>query len=317
MSHRVLSEHRGYLADAVRNAAYETALAKVCADAVVLDLGCGTGVWGLVALRHGARHVYAIEATGMIDWAKAVAQSNGVHDRITYLRGWSKDIELPERVDVVVSDQIGQFILEGGGIDAAADATRRFLTPGGTLIPGRIDYWVALGRSPLADEQLRFWSSQPLGLDFAALRKMAVGTRWYESIDRSRFVSDPVLAGTVEPAQLDRNVVRLQAVDILEEEGSANALFGWWEAELVPGITISNGPASPSRIDRDGVALPLFPELTWTEKTRCEIEVVARIGSKVLQWTVHTDDSKRASNTVSGSLGGIEDHRAAGQVRAR
>ena len=77
----VLDEHRQYLSDAVRIDAFRRAIAEVVAPgSVVLDLASGTGILGLLACEAGARRVYAIEATGMTEIARAVASANGLHD---------------------------------------------------------------------------------------------------------------------------------------------------------------------------------------------------------------------------------------------
>ena len=50
------------LAGEVRVNAYAEALRRVVrADSIVLDLGCGPGLFALLACKFGARHVYAVE----------------------------------------------------------------------------------------------------------------------------------------------------------------------------------------------------------------------------------------------------------------
>jgi protein arginine N-methyltransferase 1 len=311
MAYGALREHREYLSDQVRSRAYETALAAVCRDAVVLDLGCGTGIWGLVALRHGARRVYAVDGTGMLDWAKAVARRNGAGDRIVHVRGWSKDVELPERVDVVVCDQFGPFLLEGDPVGVLADAARRHLRPGGTMIPERIHYWGALSRSTVVQEALDFWSGAPLGFDFDPLHEMAAATRWYERLDETTFAAGPFRLGTIVPAACEGSLVRLAADHDLAGAGRANALACWFQVELAPGLTVSNGPCTGPRLDRDAVVLPLAPELAWDAGARAEVAVTGRIASDVLAWSVSIGSERRRSSTVGGSLAGAADIRAA------
>ena len=53
---------------------------------VVVDLGCGTGILGLLACRAGASRVYAIDSAA---WQRrrALASANGLTDRITIVNG--------------------------------------------------------------------------------------------------------------------------------------------------------------------------------------------------------------------------------------
>src|SRR5687767_9165425 len=96
----ILDEHRRYLADGARTAAYRQAIEEaVRPGAVVLDLGCGTGVLGLLACQAGAGRVYAIDSGGVIELARKLAQANGYADRVTFVKGMSTRVELPERVD--------------------------------------------------------------------------------------------------------------------------------------------------------------------------------------------------------------------------
>lgn len=52
-------------------------------DAIVLDVGCGTGVLSLFAAKSGAKHVYAIEASGIADKADKIVHENGLQNVIT------------------------------------------------------------------------------------------------------------------------------------------------------------------------------------------------------------------------------------------
>ena len=141
---RVLDEHRHYLADAVRVSAYEAALAEmVRCDDVVLDLGSGTGILGLLACRAGARRVYAIDHGGMAQPARAIAHANGLDDRIQVIDAMSTAVDLPERADLLVTDQIGHFGFNAGIVGYVADAKRRLLKSDARLVPSRIDLMVA------------------------------------------------------------------------------------------------------------------------------------------------------------------------------
>ena len=118
----VLDEHRQYLADTARVSAFRQAIEEIVTPGdVVLDLGAGTGILGLMACRAGAKRVYAVDEGPIIGLAHEVAAANGFQDRITHVKGLSTRVELPERVDVVLADQIGRFGLESGILDYFGD----------------------------------------------------------------------------------------------------------------------------------------------------------------------------------------------------
>src|SRR5687768_3356887 len=122
---RELDEHRQYLEDDKRMTAFASAIAATVRPGdVVVDLGCGTGILGLLACRAGASRVYAIDSGGMAEVARALASANGLTDRITIVNGHSRQVPLPERADLVVCDQIGHFGFEAGLFESLEDARR-------------------------------------------------------------------------------------------------------------------------------------------------------------------------------------------------
>ena len=129
-------EHARMLHDDRRTGDYLAALvAAVRPGDVVLDIGTGSGVLSVAAARAGARRVYAVEATDIASVAERVFEVNGVQDRVTLLTGWSRQIELPEKADLLVAEIIGNEPLEEEILETTLDARRRLLKPRARLIP--------------------------------------------------------------------------------------------------------------------------------------------------------------------------------------
>ena len=100
--------HIRMLNDRRRTASYQQAIREaVTSSDTVVDIGTGTGVLAATAAMAGARHVYAVESTGMATLAKEVFAANGLSSRITVIEGRSTQIELPKRADLMVSEMIG------------------------------------------------------------------------------------------------------------------------------------------------------------------------------------------------------------------
>jgi predicted RNA methylase len=148
--------HELMLNDQLRMVAYRAAIREaVWPGAVILDLGTGTGILAQWALEAGASRVYGIEVNPKIlALAERRLGEAGFADRFKPVNGLSYDVELPERVDMIISELIGNF---GDNEDChaiLADARRRFLKPGGVMLPLRVTTFFVPVASPKAHEQI-------------------------------------------------------------------------------------------------------------------------------------------------------------------
>ncbi|KAH7910487.1 S-adenosyl-L-methionine-dependent methyltransferase [Hygrophoropsis aurantiaca] len=106
-------------------------------DAIVLDVGCGTGILSLFAARAGARHVYAVDASDVASKAKEIVKANGMEDVISVINGKIEDITLPlppgvSHVDIIISEWMGYALLYESMLDSVLWARDRWLRPAGT-----------------------------------------------------------------------------------------------------------------------------------------------------------------------------------------
>ena len=160
------------ISSASRMAAFEGALRAACRPgSVVLDLGAGTGMMSLYACRAGAGRVYAVEASDAIVVARDFAADNGMADRITFIQARSTDITLPERVDVIVADLRGVLPMFQSSLASMIDA-RRFLAPGGVIIPSKDSVRGALVEAAeIFDSFVAPWRSHSGGFDASAAER--------------------------------------------------------------------------------------------------------------------------------------------------
>ena len=132
-------EHARMLHDDRRTGEYLAALGQAVRPGdVVLDIGTGSGVLAIAAARAGARHVYAVEASDIAEVAERVFAVNDMADRITLVAGWSRQIELPEPPDLLVSEVIGNEPFEEEILETTLDARCRLLKPGARRAPNAL-----------------------------------------------------------------------------------------------------------------------------------------------------------------------------------
>ena len=254
----VVDEHRHYLEDQVRLTAFRRAIQEsVMPGAVVVDLGSGTGVLGLLACQAGAKRVYSIEETSLIELARDICQANGFADRIRFIKGLSTQVNLPEPVDVIVADQIGHFGFEAGLFDYFSDARRRLLKPSGVTIPQRITFCIAPVEHSTLWEQVEFWNGAPAGFNLRPARALASNTGY-----PVKLLPEQLLGQSVEPFSVDPSTSGSQPLHFgctlpITRTGTLHGLGCWFIAQLSPSVTMSNSPLSDERIERRNVFFPL------------------------------------------------------------
>jgi protein arginine N-methyltransferase 1 len=251
----LLRFHTRLLNDDTRTKAFVAAVrGAVRAGDVVVEVGTGTGVLAVTAARAGARRVYAIEAEAMADAAEAVFRDNAVGDRVELVRGWSTQVSLPERADVLVCELIGDAPLAERMVEIVLDARRRLLKPGARIVPERLGIFglpvsipeASLPRPLPSQEDLDRWQAL-YGVDFTSLRTGFRPARTFYV--EPRLARDwPAMGGAVLLADVDFCAVRGSVVDRKVEcrasrSGMLNGVLLYFELDLGCGLRLSTSPA--------------------------------------------------------------------------
>ncbi len=133
--------HFDMMNDAVRNSAYERAIQHLIKPGMtVFEIGTGSGLLSMLAVRSGASHVWTCEKSMPIrNAAREIIRKNGFEKKITILDSWSTSVQvprdIPEKVDVVLGEIFGSGLLEEQAVHFFNDARMRLLKPGGRVLP--------------------------------------------------------------------------------------------------------------------------------------------------------------------------------------
>jgi protein arginine N-methyltransferase 1 len=245
-----LSAYGSMIADRVRVAAYEEALRKtVRKGAVVVEIGTGTGIFAVLACQLGAGRVFAIEPSEIIQVAREVAAANGCAGKIEFFEGVSNRVTLPLRADVIVSDLRGVLPLFQRHIPDIVDARRRFLAPGGALIPRKDTVWAAIAEAPKPyGEVVDPWDKNALGQNLSPARLLALN-----DVQKVRLATDQLLTRhelwtTLDYANVDNHNVRGNLEWTVERRGIGHGIVVWFDAELAEGVGFSNAPGTPETV---------------------------------------------------------------------
>ena len=128
--------------DEMRTRAYLSAIERHAPGKLCLDIGTGAlALLAIIAARAGAEHVFAIEANAeAAAAARQTVAAEGLEAQITVIEGYSTDVTLPRRVDLLLHEIIGEIASAEGVVAAVLDAGERHLRSGAAApvsIPAR------------------------------------------------------------------------------------------------------------------------------------------------------------------------------------
>jgi SAM-dependent methyltransferase len=267
--------HRKLLGDKVRNDALHAALRRVIKPGMtVADIGAGTGFLAFLARQLGAGHCHLYEYSDTLGLAEELARRNRIAG-LTFVQAHSADVAKPPKVDVVISETLGNYALEEGLLETLVDA-RRFLKPGGALLPRALRQFVAPVVTARLQDELDIWPRVGHGLDFAAAREVALNNMYVKTVR----VAD--LPGSDAAQQWDaidftgKGKLSSQRAGAVRWPGpglkgaTVHGFALWWEVDLVDGITLSTAPDAPPT-HWEQIYLPLLEPVTPGSRDALEL----------------------------------------------
>ena len=259
VSYGFLYHQKDMLQDRGRMDAYRNAILRnpgCFKGKTVLDVGAGSGVLSIWAAMAGARRVYAVEATSMAQHARRLVQQNGVQDIVVVLEGYMEAQALPEKVDLIVSEWMGYYLLRESMFDSVIAAREAWLKPDGAMFPSQASLRMAplssavyanrvreLEEEVAAWDEFGSWMADDNGITVAGLTSFFAQeqhefllqsaqwcqTQWREVIG-DEFVVTEFDCHTVQVADLAAFSTPFRTV--ISEASILNAFGGWFDTDF-------------------------------------------------------------------------------------
>ncbi|XP_071385768.1 protein arginine N-methyltransferase 6 [Centroberyx affinis] len=255
--------HEEMIADHVRTNTYRTGIlrnSESIRGKVVLDVGAGTGVLSIFCVQAGAKKVYAVEACSIAEEAVKIVKQNKMEDRIEVIRGTVETVDLPEMVEVIVSEWMGYALLHESMLNSVLYARDKWLKkPGGLILPSKAELYISPVSDPVVEDRLNFWCTvkDQYGVDMSCMSDFARRCIMNSDITVNAVTVEDVLSHPARFAELDLYSVTAEELQAVKGQfrcecfGSAtvNALCVWFTVtfpcEDKPALVLSTSPFKP------------------------------------------------------------------------
>jgi type I protein arginine methyltransferase len=311
-----IDQHERMLADDVRVNTYHAAIHKhIGAGKTVVDLGTGTGILAFFASQRNPNRVYAIDHGDIIQLARYIAAQNGIGS-VEFVETHSAEFTPPEKVDVILYEQIGDFLLDEDMVRNVCDLRDRILKPGGKILPSQFSLFF----EPLCLNERRripyLWEQTLHGIRFTAAKAFLESehnplTRslLYHRVcpgDASHFLCEPKSMidfdlMTIDPAAFPR---RFSMTKQVTRAGVMDGICIYFHARFDSEHAILAGPLdTPTRH-----SLQWLPQLFRTEPIQCKagdtihLDIEIPDHSRVETWKIEHRITQAVAEPVPANL---------------
>jgi len=296
-----LPDFGAMISDSARFKAYTEAISRcVRPGGVVLEIGCGPAVFSLLACRAGAKRVYAIETEDIIDVARQIVFANEFADRIHFFQSDSRATELPERVDVIVSDIRGALPLFDGAVATLQDARQRFLSADGVMIPRR----EVLRAAIIQTEQIYStlvspWKTCANDVELSIPLRLVLNSVHGVDAKPEALVTEPEEVCSLDYMGNPSVNASASLKFRVNRAGTAHGICVWFDSQLHDDIGFSSGPGSPVTLYAQ-LFLPWLEPVAVIEGQEILVKLDANLVGKDYVW--------RWETKIAGADGGKKVH---------
>ncbi|KAJ8035914.1 Protein arginine N-methyltransferase 3 [Holothuria leucospilota] len=219
---------------------------------VVLDVGCGTAILSMFAARAGAKQVIAIDQSEIIYQAMDIVRENKLDDKITFVKGRLEDVEIPvEKVDVIISEWMGYFLLFESMLDTVLYARDKHLIEGGMVYPDLTTLsLVAVGDMATYADHVRYWDDV-YGFKMSCMRTTLLEEASVDFILPGVVMSEPAMIKCIDVTSTNSKDLDFTTDFklVMTRRDMCTALVGYFdvifERNCTRTVMFSTGPKAP------------------------------------------------------------------------
>lgn len=236
--------------DTWRNAAYRASLQHLATpDSVALEVGTGTGLFSMMAIQAGFRHVYTFESKQHVaKIAQECIRRNGFEDRITVIdKKFEFDdknrLEIPEKPDVLMHEMSGDNLIVKDLFDVIKIARNLGVAEDIPILPHKFAAHAQLSGDPELYAKTHIAEGTE-GLDLTAINILGMSrTLLDRGVALQNTLSEPFVASSHDAAQSMELVGGSEVIDVTaSDQGTAYGVVHWICQTFPGGSTYENTP---------------------------------------------------------------------------
>lgn len=187
-------------------------------------------------------------------------------------------------------------------IASLIDARKRFLAPGGALIPERDDLYASIVEAAdLYKPYVTPWDDNPYDIAMDPARRLVMNTLKKARVSREQLLVEPQHAGTIDYYTVESLDFCAELNWVVARPGMAHALAVWFDSVLANGVGFSNAPGLPELIYGNAF-FPLIRPIPLEAGDEISVSLKADLVGDDYIWSWNTRMSSRDGKSVKADF---------------
>jgi len=229
--------HEEMIKDKVRTESYRSFILNnpcIFKGSRVLDVGCGTSILSMFSAEAGAKEVIGVDNSEIAYQAMDVVLENKLNQKINIQKGRAEDLKIEGKVDVIISEWMGYFLLFESMLDTVIYCRDNYLSDSGCIYPDKCNIsLVALDDDDLYNNKVKFWGDV-YGYKMAAMRKSVIEEPLIAVVEQDKVISKPHVLQEFELMKVSVAELEFEAPFSLQisQDGKISALVGYFDCDF-------------------------------------------------------------------------------------
>jgi len=244
--------HFPMINDKARNVAFQKAIEQVVQSGDdVLDVGAGSGLLSMIAVKAGAEFVTSCELNDIVaKKATDIISKNGFSSKISVIGKRSDMLEIgvdiPQRAKVLISETLDSSLIGEGWLSIVDHARTNLLQENPQIIPKSACVYASLLRSEDIHELNHV--STACGFDVSDFNEFSTNTFFPVRLNHfdHTFASEPVIIADLNFITDDLSPETQNLDFIATTSGLIHGFVFWFNSTLCDGVLFSNKPGTES-----------------------------------------------------------------------
>jgi len=151
-----------------------------------------------------------VDYSDIVFQAQQIAKDNQLDHIVTLIKGKIEEVELPEKVDIIISEWMGYCLLYEAMLSSVIIARDKWLKEDGILMPDKATLnLVAIEDAEYKEDKINFWDNV-YGFNMSCIKKMAITEPLVDVVEEKQLMTTTCKLLTIDIATVTQEELNLK-----------------------------------------------------------------------------------------------------------